>query len=459
VIAQLSHYGATLWVPEVGGPIDPESEVHDLIMLIFGGLSKAERNRLRTRVRTAVRAMAPEGRFLGGRPPYGYQLVRTGTPHPNPEKARQGIQLTTLAVDPATSAVVRQIFEWRAEGLGWRAIACRLTDQGVACPSAADRERNPHRHGRAWSLGAVRAIVMNPKYKGQGVFGRYHKVERLLDVNDPSAGNVTRMVPSTAEDVIYTDDIVVPIVSESLWERAQPDQAPVTRGPRPERTTDHDRYALRGLIVCENCGRKMQGNMVKRRSGAERLGYRCTYRSEYPGDSAHPTGLFVAEARILPAVDAWLDEMTSPANLEGVVASILQGDTEGRGEDPELRRARSLATEARTKLDRFMAAIEAGMDPALWVERTRTAQQELASAEAVIRDHDAGTVRPLTAEIVKELLLDLGGLVRLLDEVPTSHRRDIYRAAGVHLRYNRTPDGESLIAALRVEFSRVEGGT
>ncbi len=52
---------------------------------------------LRVRVRTAMRAMAPEGRYLGGRPPYGYRLVRTGLPHPNPERARQGVQLTKLA--------------------------------------------------------------------------------------------------------------------------------------------------------------------------------------------------------------------------------------------------------------------------------------------------------------------------------------------------------------------------
>ena len=139
VLAQLNHYGVTLWIPELQGPVDPNSEIHDIILSLFGGLSRAERNRLRVRVRTAMRAMAPEGRYLGGRPPYGYQLVRTGTAHPNPEKARQGIQLTRLAIDPDTSLVVKQIFAWRAEGLGFRAIATRLSDAGVACPSAADR--------------------------------------------------------------------------------------------------------------------------------------------------------------------------------------------------------------------------------------------------------------------------------------------------------------------------------
>ncbi len=67
-----NHYGVPLWVPEVGGPIDPTNEAHELIMLMFGGISKGERNRIKMRVRTTMEAQAKiEGRFLGGRPPYG----------------------------------------------------------------------------------------------------------------------------------------------------------------------------------------------------------------------------------------------------------------------------------------------------------------------------------------------------------------------------------------------------
>jgi site-specific DNA recombinase len=78
------HYGVQLWVPEVGGAIDPGSDAHDLVMALYGGMSKAERSRIKIRVRSAMAAQtATEGRFLGGRPPYGYRLVDAG-PHPNP---------------------------------------------------------------------------------------------------------------------------------------------------------------------------------------------------------------------------------------------------------------------------------------------------------------------------------------------------------------------------------------
>ncbi|MEU5789754.1 recombinase family protein [Micromonospora purpureochromogenes] len=41
-----AHYGVELWVPEIGGPIDPDNEAHELVMSVFGGMSKGERNRI-----------------------------------------------------------------------------------------------------------------------------------------------------------------------------------------------------------------------------------------------------------------------------------------------------------------------------------------------------------------------------------------------------------------------------
>jgi site-specific DNA recombinase len=162
-----AHYGVPLWVPEVGGPIDPDNEAHDLIMSVFGGVSKGERNRIKIRVRTAMTAQAQiEGRFLGGRPPYGYKLADAG-PHPNPAKAADGKRLHTLALDEPAADNVRRIFADFAAGLGIYAIAERLTADGIPCPSAHDPARNPHRCGLAWSKGAVRTILANPRYTGR----------------------------------------------------------------------------------------------------------------------------------------------------------------------------------------------------------------------------------------------------------------------------------------------------
>jgi hypothetical protein len=85
------HYGVRLGVPEVGGPIDPLNEAHNLIMSVFGGVSKGERNLVRIRVRAGMAALAEcEGRLLGGRPPYGYLLADAGAaPQPSESRRRQ----------------------------------------------------------------------------------------------------------------------------------------------------------------------------------------------------------------------------------------------------------------------------------------------------------------------------------------------------------------------------------
>ena len=156
------HHGIELWVPEVGGRVDPDSEAHDLVMSLFGGLSKAERARIQRRVRNAMETMARAGgRYLGGRPPYGYRLVSMRE-HPNAEKARLGATLNRLEPDPTTAPIVRRIFGERLAGKSYSAIARMLNEAAILSPSAADRARNSHRDPNGWAASAVRAILTQP---------------------------------------------------------------------------------------------------------------------------------------------------------------------------------------------------------------------------------------------------------------------------------------------------------
>ena len=50
----LAHFGVRLWVPEVGGPIDPDNEAHDLVMSVFGGMSNARQTKRRTPERLPI---------------------------------------------------------------------------------------------------------------------------------------------------------------------------------------------------------------------------------------------------------------------------------------------------------------------------------------------------------------------------------------------------------------------
>ncbi len=294
----------------------------------------------------------------------------------------------------------------------------------------------------------MRAIIINPKYKGQQTYGRYHKVERLRSVDNPAAGHLTREVPSDPDDVLAIDGAIDAIVTPSEWQAAQPGVSPAAPGPRPERPTrpggsssdqDGSRYALRGMLVCDHCGRRMQGNVVARSKADPRVGYRCVYRSEYPGDESHPRTLFVAENRVIGVVDEWLAAL-SAKNLDGIVAEMLEHATAIDSEPPEIRRARKVASQAQNKLSRYLDAIEKGMDPALYVERSRTAQQELASAMAVIQNAASAYEAAVSEDDLRRLLIRLGSIVGLLDHATPDERRQFYQELGLHLAYQRHPD-------------------
>ena len=166
------HYGVQLWMPEVGGRVDWHAEDHEETMLALGLSSKREIIRTRIRVRTAMAAQTLEqGRYLGGRPPYGYRLADAG-PHPNKAHAAWGRRAHRLEPDPVTAPVVSWMFAQRLAGRSAARITRALNDAGVPCPSAADPGRNPHRTGAAWTLRTVAAILANPRYTGRQVWNR-----------------------------------------------------------------------------------------------------------------------------------------------------------------------------------------------------------------------------------------------------------------------------------------------
>ena len=141
------HYGVQLWMPEAGGRVNFAAEGDEQLMLSLGVQSKREITRTRIRVRAAMAAQTQEqGRYLGGRPPYGYRLADAG-PHPNREHASWGRRAHRLEPDPQAAPVVRWIFAQRLAGHSMARITRVLNEASIPCPSAADPDRNAHRTG------------------------------------------------------------------------------------------------------------------------------------------------------------------------------------------------------------------------------------------------------------------------------------------------------------------------
>lgn len=70
--------------------------------------------------------------------------------------------------------------------------------------SSAAPARNRHRSGIAWSKGAIRAILRNPRYTGRQVWNRQSRDEQLIDVEDVAMGHKTRQVWNDQADWIWS---------------------------------------------------------------------------------------------------------------------------------------------------------------------------------------------------------------------------------------------------------------
>lgn len=135
--------------------------------------------------------------------PYGYRKLKN--------KRR-------LVIDEDQAKWVRLMFERRAKGTSWHAIADELTEAGVA----------PPRGGHRWNYTVVTKMVHNRTYLGELRSGEHVNVAACE-----------------------------PIVSLDLWQQVERirDTTPVKRGRAS--------FPLGGLVRCAGCGSRMTGSTKK----------------------------------------------------------------------------------------------------------------------------------------------------------------------------------------------------
>jgi site-specific DNA recombinase len=427
------HYGVPLWVPEVGGPVDPQNEAHELVMSVFAGMSKGERNRIKIRVRTSMAAQAQiEGRFLGGRPPYGYLIVDAG-PHPNPAKAADGKRMHKLDLDPETAHVVRRIFAEFIGGRGIFAIAEGLTRDAIPSPSAHDPGRNTHRTGIAWSKSAVRAILTNPRYTGYQVWNRQRTDEILLDVENVALGHTSKMRWNPADKWVFSEQPAhPPIITRENFDLAQ---ATLTGRGSKTQHRQHRRtrsYPLRGVLLCGLCGRRMGGKFNNGHAY-----YLCRFPAEYAlaNKVDHPKNVYLREADVLGRVDGWLAELFGPDGTDTTISQLAE--QAAQIQDPtalaRAEAARARINEYDAEIGQYRASLKAGGDPAVigpWIAET---QAKKVAAQAVIRA--ATGQRQMAPDDIAAIVTALGDLARVVHDADAADKAEIYAQLGLTLTY------------------------
>lgn len=217
------------------------------------------------KVNSTFETMRKNGELTSGQPPYGYQRA--------PENKRK------LVIDPETAPVVRDIFQWRLNGLGAAQIARRLNDCGIPSPGMywhmkGYRKKMPGRADPIWSAVSVRRVSESPVYAGHMVQG---KMKQSLSDGIPTKKTACRewiIVKNTHEAII--DQETFDKVQEIA--RLRHKESIVLRGKYS--TTEN---IFKGLLVCADCGTKMVRHKSVSPAGTARYVFICRVYAENLG--------------------------------------------------------------------------------------------------------------------------------------------------------------------------------
>jgi site-specific DNA recombinase len=219
-----------------------------LMRAMYAGVAQYDREELLAAMRAGKVRAAKEGRWSGGKVPYGLRLESV-------RMAGRAKPVKRLVPDEEASGTILEIFTRYAAGATQARIAEELNARGV-----------PHPTGNLWEQSTLSYILRNPVYKGEGSW------RRRYEAKNPKGTKSKYNSPD--ERVVRYEDYQVPaVVPPELWARcAHLRDENMRLASRNSRRV----YLLRGIVRCGLCDRSMTGVSYQRKYTY----YRCTSRAE-----------------------------------------------------------------------------------------------------------------------------------------------------------------------------------
>ncbi|MDH7578747.1 MAG: recombinase family protein [Bacillota bacterium] len=282
VFDKLDKLGITL--RSMTEPFDTSTPAGRFTMTMFASIATLERDTILERTSLGKDRAARNGKWTGGKPPYGYKVNSEGF----------------LEIDEKQAKIVRLIFHlYTVEGMGTIPIADYLNAKQVPTPYQA-KGTNVITSGK-WNAGLISRILNNTTYKGIHEYRKENKTKKE---------RIIREVPT--------------IVSEELWNRTQ---ALLRKNFVMASRNARRQYLLRGLIRCGLCGRTFVGDGNNKKG---RFYYRCTGNSSFRGKTEPKCGAIVVRAELIEEI-VWNDVKRFVKNPGWVVNALkekLQGQIE-----------------------------------------------------------------------------------------------------------------------------------
>lgn len=341
---------------------DLTDEIDEELTEFKAFFARREWKAIRKRMRRGLMQTIEAGGYIANEP-YGYRKTRVGKP-PN--------DLPTLEIVPEEANFIEHIYSRYISGVGAHIIAQELNAMG-----------SHPRRGAEWNRNTVRHILRNPTYKG---YVAWNRVKHFKPGSLPGLEkNCVKYMPP--DEWILVKGLHPGIISAEDWQRAQ--DIRVSKQINCAKYDGHAKNEFAGLIICGNCGRKMQ--MQAPTGDPRRL--LCTQKGCMPG-----TPFAYVEEAILDALRMRLAALrveaeSAATKVNPLDAELLAGIDRARAKvaarlprmytlleegvyDIETFRARKLAAdEELAKLDKQRADVAARIDMQQTQDLTRAADE------------------------------------------------------------------------------------
>lgn len=203
------------------------------------------------KIRASLRAKQKEGKWVGGRCPFGYMIDVKDKNH--------------LVINKEQAVVVRKIYSMCLEGLTFFKIAKKLTSESVKTPSQYynfEKKNNYSLYGE-WNSKTIRDILTNRIYIGDMVQNKRSKVNYKLK----------KVIRNKSSDYIIVENTHKPIIDKDTFYEVQK-RIPKNVGRREKK----ENHLLDGLLYCGDCGHRIS---VQSRRKNNRCYTVCNYYRTY----------------------------------------------------------------------------------------------------------------------------------------------------------------------------------
>lgn len=393
--------GVEVWDYEKKQPLTVKSQMDKLIRFVEGWQSETESVNTSFRVTEFMRSYALEGRWLGGRSPYGYKYREPMVGEKADYKGRVRKKIVRgIEVNPEEAKWVKLAFELYIKGYGSSKICEFLNNP----PNSARR-----RNGRPFDHTAILNIIRNPIYIGYPYWGKtscrdgyYKRLPKEQWVRPEERIKKLQIIP---DEIFYQ--------AQKFYEERS---RQIKKGKKIARRTFASDRLLAGLAFCGACGEPLLSKTYSApKRNYKREGYTCRSKKRNAPCSSKRGFWFKEEIeeKVVDAVKELLAKLKS-GKMEKVVAQIQEMYAREASEGYE--ELQTLAEEIRklkirqnfyvNEFNKLLTGEPTTLPEPVVREQVHLIQEKIRAAEAQKEEiENKINRRPLDVEMLKKAVL------------------------------------------------------